>query len=175
MSTITHPNEACTHTEERFHTNSRLLSKKAAEKGRYVYMPTFWEVPEKFREICRDLRSFSFITKTMYLIKPQNKGILVGIEQGRQSRVLQGSSYKRSEAKCPRAALQGRHFPGQTPCALLVKSPGCYMGNQEEDIQPSISCTWFCPDVGFWFWLKVLHSFRALLSHCVEFYLCNLS
>lgn len=46
-------------------------------------MPTFWEVPEKFREICRDLRLFSLITKTMYLIKPQNKGILVGIEQSR--------------------------------------------------------------------------------------------
>lgn len=53
-------------------------------------MPTFWEVPEKFREICRDLRLFSLITKTMYLIKPQNKGILVGIEQSRQSRLPPG-------------------------------------------------------------------------------------
>lgn len=112
-------------------------------------MPTFWEVPEKFREICRDLRLFSLITKTMYLIKPQNKGILVGIEQSRQSRLPPGSSYKGSEAKCPKAHLQGRHFPGQTPCALLVKSPGCYMGNQEEDVQPSISCTCFFPRCWF--------------------------
>lgn len=97
-------------------------------------MPTFWEVPEIFREICRDLRSFSFITKTVYLIKLQNKGILVGTEQSRQSSLLAGSSYKGSEAKCPRAALQGRHFPGQTPCALLVKSPDCYPGNKEKRI-----------------------------------------
>lgn len=150
------------------------MSKKAAEKGRYVYMPTSWEVSEKSREICRDLRSFFHHKSNVSYQAPKQRDLgrnrAGQAEQGPPRLLIQG---KRS--KMPQSTSTGKAFPSQTPCALLVKSPGCYMGNQEEDIQPSISFTWFCPGVGFWFWLEVLHSFRALLSHCMDFYLRNLS